>query len=71
MIVIHINEATQQFIADKYNQGVVPLLSKDDPTANGEDTYYLVMDHGPNDIVTSEHYWDNLFESDHKHIVIN
>ena len=70
MRVIHINETTQQYIADTHNEGVVPVLGKYDPNTNGEDTYYLVMDNAPNEIVTASYYYDNLEDANHEHIVI-
>ena len=63
MLVIHINDTTQQYIADYYNDGVVPQLGKDDPDANGEDTYFLVgANDEPNRIVTSETYYTKYFD---------
>ena len=62
MLVIHINETTQQYIADNFNDGVVPVLGKNDPAAEGEDTFYLVKDDAPNEIVTASYYYDNHYE---------
>jgi hypothetical protein len=64
MTVIHINGTTQQYIADNFNEGVVPQLEQ-------EDTYYLVTDgeDNPNLIVSSEDYCDNYADPSNK--VIN
>ncbi len=71
MIVIHINMTTQQYIADTYNNGVVPEYGVVDGVYTGEDNYYLVPDDGtPNSIVSSEEYWDWLHDVNHTQIVI-
>ena len=60
MQAIEINESTQKLIAEKYNEGVIPLLRDEDPdNTSGESIYYIVHDSSPNEIVTAERYWDD------------
>jgi hypothetical protein len=71
MLAIHINETTQQYIADLYNEGVVPALGKDDPGADDQDTYYIVTeDDRPNFIVRSDVFVDKGYKSEVRNIVI-
>lgn len=73
MIAIAINHTTQQWIADEFNEGVVPLLGYQDVEfSNGEDTYYLVKDEDtPNEIVTNEEFWTKWFDQVEKVITIH
>lgn len=58
MFAIAITDRSQKHIAEKYNDGVIPALGKDDPdNPSGEDTYYIVEDDGPNRIVTTDEFY--------------
>ncbi len=71
MIVIHINTTTQQYIADTYNDGVIPEYGVVDDVYTGEDNYYLVTDDDtPNKIVSCVEYWDWLHDANDTHLVI-
>lgn len=49
MRAININKTTQGYIAEMYNEGVVPQIEE-------EPTYYIVVDDGPNLIVNRHDY---------------
>ena len=62
MIAIAINETTKQWIADEFNEGVVPEYGYDENGVyTGEDNYYLVMDDAVNEIVGCEKFWGEIF----------
>ena len=71
MIAIAINETTKNWIAEKFNDGVVPLYGFDETgTYTGEDNYYIVNDNAPNEIVGCETFWTRLIDETDEVITI-